>query len=190
MQARIDVFFSLHLEGWSENINVVCGSYAAGATIAQNYATMRSAMQCSDVSVDGARIHNTDVKNDYYPLAIHELGTYSGGTGDQSMEPFSAALPMKMWSSVNFKRATRFFRGIPASQMVLGYFAPVAGFSAAMNALIAFFKSSGVCIATPNPPGPSKFVFTQITDVVQEGIIRSKDTGRPFFQPRGRRAIA
>lgn len=185
------LFANFASSGWSEVYPVVAASPSAAATVLDSLVTLRAALSVSDVSFVGARISDTDIKNDSWPTGVSTpfLGTFAVAPADLTYNPQIAVRLLSFGGGL--VRGSRWLRGVPKSQLnAEGGYAPTSPWLTALAAYTAYLIAN-VSIATKikGAVAPPFYTFTAITAVTSKGS-EKRNIGRPFGLSRGRRLIA
>jgi hypothetical protein len=173
--------------GWSEVYPMEVSDYATADSQLNSIITARLPTLPITCAIVGALISDSDVKGDSYP----STGTYptnGGVTG--AAGPTTFVLRWKFFAGT-LKRATRFVRLIPSSEIASGGgYLPTLGFGISIQNWATLV--TGFCSCATRIHGAVTPPFYTFTAYTADRFIRAetKKIGRPFFLPVGRRLIA
>jgi hypothetical protein len=185
--------FGLHGNaGWSEVYPVTAATPAAAQVVLANLLTLRLHLMTADSSINGARISDTDIKNDSWPtlLALPQVGTYVPGIGTPTT--YNPQIAMRILQLAGgLVRGSRWLRALPIEVMnASGVFVGSVGWSPNLTAYLdALVGSISIATKIRGAIVPPFYTFTAITSATQRGA-EKRNIGRPFGLPHGRRLIA
>ena len=172
--------------GWAETLYYSGSDLGAASDYMVTYWPLRLAIAPSIVSVVGGRASVIGQRRTSKLLQVPTDNTGTYNSEDITTEPWSA-LQYKL--SFNFSiTVTRFWHGIPQSQVTDGKYTPVTGYKTAVTALLNSLKANTMIYAKdPTDPTLPKNFYTP-TDGVP-GKLTSHRVGRPFDLLVGRRLL-
>lgn len=184
------LFFKSGNYGWSENYGFSTPTAAAAAGNLGVIYLERLGMMVSDCSIIGGRVSDVDIKGDSYPvgLTFPAPGSFAVVPADKTAQ--SENCVRVLFNAGPTKRGNRYVHGIPASQYTATFFTPTTPWLALLNAYITQLESiCGTLTKIHGAVTPPFYDWTQYTGATDFGG-DFKKVGRPFGQPRGRRAVA
>lgn len=185
------LFFNVYQFGFSETYPIEDTDYASAAAKLLAIKNDRLALAVNDVELVGARLSDTDTKNDSYPLgwSFPQAGTFATTPTDLTYNA-EVALRIRIFGGA-LKRSHRFLHAVPKSQVNADGFKALTGpFATALTTWLGAIEAD-VSIATKlkGVVVPPFYVYTAITGTEVDDM-EGRKIGRPFDLPRGRRLIA
>lgn len=187
---QLTYFFQTGNFGWSENYPCSVSDPVAAETNFVSIKNLRLPMMPPDTNLIGGRISDVNIKGDSYPTTtgFPQPGTYSV-TGGLTAADRELCVRVMMNAGPS-KRGNRYLHGVPANQYTATKYAGTSDWVGLLGAFLsAILANSGTLTKIPGATAPPYFTYTPYTGYTEEsGDFRK--VGRPFGQPRGRRAVA
>ena len=168
--------------GWTEVYYPPGGTTTSALGDMQTLAGLRAHMLSADVNIT-PRISDITIRGDvlYGSVVFGDYATTN------AMLPIPNALKMTKFST-NVYRGITYLRGLPINVVPNRVFAPDSAFTTAFTnyrtQLLAGFR-----LRVKDKVAPHNKIFVAIDSIQWDTRIITHRAGRPFFLPRGRRAV-
>lgn len=185
---KISYFFQTNdSEGWSENYYVQETDIQTAATFGAGNIAPRMALSPNNVSLIYARASDVAVKGDslILPGTYPVVGTYTLSTGETPLEA-NSALMIRIFATALVKGRV-FLRGLSSGVIVGRDYGAPALFVTRLAAYFAGWATFAYVRHRTSKGPPPVYTYVVSTSLLLDGVSARKP-GRPFGQPRGRKA--